>query len=137
MENLVKKALSSLLILLFVLINCSNVSPDAVELVVNFTWNGYKHCGMGLPQMNIRGIPENTRYLNISMYDHEHGFDHGEVKVVYDGSSTITMGSYTEITGPCPPPNNPGRYRITVKALDENSVVIGIGKNEKIFPEKG
>jgi phosphatidylethanolamine-binding protein (PEBP) family uncharacterized protein len=125
-----------LLLTIFILANCSDRRPDAVELTVDFNWEGYKHCGMGLPEMHIGAIPENTKYLKISMYDHEHGFDHGEVKTIYDGSNKITRGSFIEITGPCPPPNNPGRYRITVKALDQSDVVIGVGKKERYFPEE-
>jgi phosphatidylethanolamine-binding protein (PEBP) family uncharacterized protein len=119
----------------FLLVSCERY-PDAAALAVEFTWDGYKHCGMGLPQMQIDGIPENTKFLEVSMYDHEHGFDHGKVEITYAGSGTINSGSYTEITGPCPPPNNPGRYKITVKALDANEAVIGIGSKEKYFPEE-
>jgi len=75
------------------------------------------------PQMSINGIPINTKYLSISMYDHEYGFDHGGVKIAYDGSNTIVKGSYKDITGPCPPPNGQGRYKITVKAIDENDSI--------------
>ena len=119
----------------FMLVSCDR-HPDAVALTVEFTWDAYEHCGMGLPQMQIDGIPENTKFLEVRMYDHEHGFDHGEVKISYTGSGTIARGSYTEITGPCPPPNNPGRYKITVKALDANDAVIGIGSKERYFPEE-
>ena len=48
----------------------------------------------------------------------------------------ITRGSYKEITGPCPPPNSAGRYRISVKALDGNDIVVGTGSKERLFPEK-
>ena len=64
------------IILLFILFSCSMGNPDAVELRVDFTWEGYEHCDMGLPQMSIDGVPENTKFLQISMYDHEYGFDH-------------------------------------------------------------
>ena len=58
------------------------------------------------------------------------------VRVVYEGSGDIKKGSYTEITGPCPPPKSAGRYKITVKALDENDVVVGVGTKERYFPEE-
>jgi hypothetical protein len=125
-----------LTVLFFSFIGCSNVSPDAVELTVDFTWEAYAPCDMGLPQMNILGIPNNTKFLEISMYDHEYGFDHGKVKIEYEGSITIKKGSFTEITGPCPPPKGIGRYKITVKALDGKDVVVGLGSKERYFPEK-
>jgi len=115
---------------------CEKKDPNAVALSVDFTWEGYPNCDMGLPQMSIGGIPESTKFLIISMYDHEFGFDHGEVKIQYAGSGTITRGSYKEITGPCPPPNSQGRYEITVKALDANDTVVGMGSKARYFPEK-
>ena len=124
-----------LITLFFSFYSCEKKDPNAVDLSVDFTWDGYANCGMGLPQMSIGGIPENTKFLKISMYDHEYGFDHGEVKIGYEGSGTIQRGSFKDITGPCPPPNNPGRYEITVKALDGNEMVVGVGSKERYFPE--
>lgn len=137
MKNRIKKLLMVMFVIVtFAIVNCSNVSSGVVDLKVDFTWEGYNHCGMGLPQLSINGIPGNTKYLSISMYDHEYGFDHGEVKIAYDGSNAIVKGSYKEITGPCPPPNGQGRYKITVKAIDENDSIIGKGSKEKPFPVK-
>lgn len=131
-----KKIISLILIgICFSLYSCGKNDPNAVELSVEFTWEGYAHCGMGLPQMRINGIPEHTKFLEISMYDHKYGFDHGEVKIAYEGSGSIKMGSFTEITGPCPPPNGVGRYKITVKALNGKDVVVGLGSRERHFPE--
>ena len=120
----------------FSLYSCEKKDSNAVELSVDFTWEGYEACAMGLPQMSIGGIPENAKILKVSMYDHEFGFDHGEVTITYEGTGTITRGSYAEITGPCPPPNSAGRYKISVKALDRNDIVVGTGSKERLFPEK-
>jgi hypothetical protein len=60
----------------------------------------------------------------------------GEVKIKYSGSGMITRGSYKEITGPCPRPNSAGRYKISVRALDGNDIVVGTGSKERLFPEK-
>lgn len=70
------------------------------------------------------------------MYDSVYLHDHGEVTIAYDGSGIIKMGVLEELQGPCPP-DVPGRYKITVKALDENSVVIGTGSKRRYFPEEG
>jgi hypothetical protein len=132
-----RKIVSLILIgICFSLYSCEKKDPNSVELSVDFTWEGYAPCDMGLPQMNIGGIPKNTKFLEISMYDHEYGFDHGEVKIKYEGSGTIQRGSFTEITGPCPPPKGVGRYKVTVKALDGKDVIVGIGSKERHFPEK-
>ena len=47
----------------FSLGGCGKKDPNAVEPAVDFSWDGYKHCGMGLPQLSIGGIPERTRFL--------------------------------------------------------------------------
>ena len=40
-----------------------------------------------------------------------------------------------KIESPCPP-DTPGRYKVTAKAIDENEIVIGVGSKERYFPEK-
>jgi hypothetical protein len=69
------------------------------------------------------------------MYDHVYFYDHGKVTIDYDGSGIIKMGALEQLQGPCPP-NVPGRYEITIKALDGDDIVIGTGNKERYFPEK-
>jgi phosphatidylethanolamine-binding protein (PEBP) family uncharacterized protein len=114
---------------------CSDVSPDAVELAVDFSWEGIQACSMGNPEIRIGGLPENTRYLVVDMYDSVYMHDHGEVTLANDGSGIIKLGAIEELQGPCPP-DVPGRYKITIKALDENRVVIGSGSKRRYFPEE-
>ena len=110
------------------------ISPNAVALSVAFSWNDMKPCGWGNPQIYISGVPAKTTYLKISMYDHVYRHDHGTVVVPYTGFEVIAKGHYKTIQGPCPP-GSPGRYEITIKALDKDRTVIGIGSTERIFPE--
>ena len=63
------------------------------------------------------------------------GEDHGEVTIAYGGSGKFKRGTLMEFLGPCPP-GGPGRYEITVKALDADKVIIGIGSKERYFPEE-
>ena len=114
---------------------CSDVSPSAVDLEVEFSWKGMKPCGMGIPDISIKRVPENTKYFIVRMYDHAYFWDHGKIKVDYNGSNIIAKDSLKEIQSPCPP-DTPGRYKITVKAIDENEVVIGVGSKERYYPEK-
>ena len=113
---------------------CSDVSPNAVDLEVDFTWEGMLRCGMGIPDIVVKGVPENTKLFEVRMYDHAYLWDHGEVRVAYNGSNIIAKDSLEKIESPCPP-DTPGRYEVTVKALDENEVVIGVGSKERYFPE--
>ncbi len=34
------------------------------------------------------------------------------------------------------PPDAPGRYKVTGKAIDENDVVVDVGSKERYFPEE-
>jgi len=132
----VKNAFFLLSIVICILgFSCSNVSPDTVELVVDFSWEDMSPCAWGNPEIRIGGVPEKTKTLVISMYDSVYLHDHGEVTITYDGTGTIKMGVLEELQGPCPP-DVPGRYKITIKALDKNDGVIGIGSKKRYFPEE-
>ena len=116
-------------------LGCLDFNRDAEELEVNFSWGDMEPCGMGIPEIAVTGVPENTKYFVVKMYDHEYYYSHGKVKVIYNGSNIITQTALKKIEKPCPP-GVPGRYKITVKALDENQAVIGIGSKERYFPEE-
>ena len=121
--------------LLISCVSCEKVSDDAVKLSVDFSWEGLKPCGWGNPEIHVNGIPEKTKYLKIKMYDHEYSHKHGTVVAPYTGEGIIARDRHKKIQGPCPP-NNPGQYEITIKALDENEIVIGMGSKERFYPEK-
>ena len=114
---------------------CSACSNDAVELAVDFTWEGMQACSWGNPEITIGEIPENTKFLEVSMYDSVYLYDHGEVTIAYDGSGVIKMGAIEKLQGPCPP-DVPGRYKITVKALDGDKTVLAAGSKRRYFPEE-
>ncbi len=124
-----------LVVFSFFSFGCSDVSSNAVDLEVDFTWEGMVPCGWGIPEIGINRVPENTKYLVVSMYDRAYFYDHGEVQVAYNGSNIIAQEALKEIQCPCPP-DAPGRYKITVKAIDENEIVIGVGSKERYFPEE-
>ena len=120
--------------IIFLNLGCSDVDPNAVDLEVDFSWEGMMRCGMGIPDVVIKEVPENTKYFLVKMYDHAYLWDHGEVRVSYNGSNIISKTALEKIESPCPP-DAPGRYEITVKALDETEAVIGVGSKERHFPE--
>ena len=122
-----------LIIALLVLLSCSKVSSDAVELRVDFTWEGLVPCGVGgHPEIRVSGIPDETKVLVVKLYDH--GLSHGKQSLFYDGSGIIQKGTLDKIESPCPM-GDPGRYRFKIEAVNENKVVIGIGSKERYFPE--
>ena len=120
--------------LFFAFAGCSDVSPDAVELTVDFSWEGLVPCAMGgNPELRVSGLPDETKALVVSLYDH--GLLHGKQTFSYGGSGIIKQGALDEIEGPCPFADS-GRYKFKVEAVDQNSVIIGIGSRERYFPEK-
>jgi len=132
----VKHAISSVLIVLFfVFANCSKVSPDAVELKVDFSWKGLVPCAVGgNPEIRVSGIPNDTKAIVVSLYDNR--LSHGKQTFTYDGSGIIKKGALDEIEGPCPV-FDPGRYKFKIEAVNENGLIIGIGSKERRFPEEG
>jgi hypothetical protein len=62
-----KQAILSVLIaLFFALAGCSNESPNAVELTVDFSWEGMVSCIRGgNPEIRINGIPADTMVLEV------------------------------------------------------------------------
>ena len=122
-----------LIIALVVLVGCSKVSPDAVELEVDFTWEGFNPCGVGShPEIKIRGIPDETIYLVVKLTDH--GLSHGKQVLSKDGSGIIKKGALDRIESPCPI-GDPGRYKYKINALNEDKVIIGTGGRERYYPE--
>jgi len=130
------KRIRRLLIIALVLsvFSCEKVSEHAVELSVDFTWEGLTPCEWGNPRIEISGVPKQTKFIKLHMYDNEYHWDHGEVTYSYVGSGVIEMGTFKEIQEPCPG-STPGSYEITIKALDENKVIVGTGRRERLYPE--
>jgi hypothetical protein len=123
-----------LISLCFSLIGCSNVSPDAVELTVDFTWEGMVPCVPGgNPEIQVGGIPVTTKIIVVTLYDH--GMSHGKQEFAYDGSGVIQKGALDGIEGPCPQ-FDPGRYKFKIEAVNADGVVIGIGSRERQYPEE-
>ena len=134
MMKQMKKILAYVLIIaLLPLVGCSRVSSDAVELKVDFNWEGFSPCGVGShPELRISGIPDETKVLVVKLYDH--GLSHGKQSLPYDGSGIIKKGSLDKIESPCPI-GDPGRYEYKVEALNENKVIIGLGSRVRYYPE--
>lgn len=130
-----KRVIPTVLIaLFFALAGCSNVSSDAVELAVDFSWEGLVPCALGgNPEIRVSRIPDETKTLVVSLYDH--GMLHGKQTFIYERSGIIKKGALDEIEGPCPFADS-GRYKFKVEAVDANGVIIGMGSLERYFPEK-
>ena len=117
---------------------CSNVSSDAVELSVDFTWEGTEPCGLGgNPELRVSEVPDDTKDLVVTLYDHS-GLHSTKQTLVYDGSGIIKKGFLDKIPSPCPIGSFGGSepFKFKVEAVNEDGVVIGVGSKERYFPEK-
>lgn len=116
------------------LVCCSKVSPDAVELKVDFTWEGLVPCGPGShPEIRVTGIPAETKVLVVKLTDH--GLSHGRQSIAYDGTGIIKTGILDRIETPCPIGDS-GKYKYKVTALNQKEVIVGSGSLTRYFPEK-
>jgi len=131
-----KHVISPILIALFIsFTSCSDVSPDAVELTLDYTWEGFLPCSPGTnPEILVSGIPDGTKYLVISMSGQN--FSYGKQKIAYSGSGTIEKGSLDEIEGPCDMVLGTNRFKYTIEAVNKNGVIIGFGSKARDHPDK-
>jgi phosphatidylethanolamine-binding protein (PEBP) family uncharacterized protein len=113
----------------------TKVAPDAVDLTVDFSWEGIKRCSNHSPEINVSGIPPTTKSFKVELKDLDvPTWDHGGGAVTNDGSGLIPPGSLKSgYNGPCPPSGSHS-YQFTVKAVNEAGIIIGIGKATKKFP---
>lgn len=103
---------------------------------VDFEWQQIDKGARENPEIRLIGVPEGTKRFLVSLIDlYLNGFDHGSGFVDNDGSGIIARGavkgSYNGPDSPCP--NLKHSYEITLEALDEMGIVIGIGRKAKVF----
>jgi len=111
------------------------VSPNAVALGVDFSWENTKKCTSVSPAIRVSGVPDGTKSFKVRLVDLDKtSWNHGGGTVANDGSGVIPAGALKSgYNGPCPPSGS-HRYKFIVKALDAQGVVIGEGSNVKSFP---
>ena len=123
-------------VVLLTLLGCTDDYKNAAVISVNFVWRQIDKGAQENPEIHLTGIPQGTKRFLVSLVDlNLNGFDHGSGYADNDGSGIIARGAVKgSYNGPDPPfPSVKHRYEITVKALDEKDIVIGIGKNAKVF----
>jgi len=116
--------------------SCEKISPNAVDLSIDFSWSKQDRGSNKNPEIRVTGVTENTKYFSVALIDLDmKTYDHGGGKIENDGSGIIARGSVKgNYEGPNPTRPIVHSYEIEVKAYDENDVVIGIGKMTKRFP---
>ncbi len=115
---------------------CSDEAENAAAMGVDFEWQQIDKGSTENPEIRLTGVPSGTRRFMVSLIDlNLNAFDHGSGFVDNDGSGIIRRGTVKgTYNGPDPPfPSAKHTYEITVKALDEQGGVIGIGKHAEPF----
>jgi len=125
------------LALTVVLAGCvsEEVSPDAMTLGVEFSWEGTARCSNVSPVIQVSGAPKEAVSFKVRLVDlNVPSWNHGGGTVANDGAGVIPTGALKSgYNGPCPPSGS-HRYQFIVKALDAEGTVIGEGKSVQKFP---
>jgi phosphatidylethanolamine-binding protein (PEBP) family uncharacterized protein len=125
------------LLTILLLMGCAGaeVAPDAAELGVAFSWAGVKKCSKISPELQVVGIPDGAVTLAVTLKDLDvPRWNHGGGRVPHDGSGIVPAGALTNgYNGPCPPSGS-HRYQFTVRALNREGVVVGMGKSMATYP---
>ncbi len=118
------------------LLACGGDPANVAPLTVDFDWQQIDKGSQDNPEIRLGGVPPETARFLVSLVDlNLEGFDHGSGYAANDGSGIIARGAVKgSYNGPDPPfPSVKHTYEITVKALDSNGRVVGIGRRAKIF----
>ena len=125
------------IVCVFILVSgCAEKVPNnAVTLDVNFEWTKKSFCSNVSPPITVANIPEETKYLRVSMVDlNLFRMDHGGCKVPYTGTNTISEGAILQFLGPCPEGPH-SLYELTVQALSvDKKLILGHGKAVRRYP---
>ena len=134
------------IVLILLVFGCSNekTSPDVVEMEVDFAWaTGSNDI---FPELTVSNVPAGTKQFDVVMKDLDNGDDRAEYMLPNDDKHVkisdaeadaviIPAGAvkgfrgYGEGWGQI-------RHEVTVKALDANGVIVGIGKMMRKYPEE-
>ena len=111
------------------------VSPNAVELAVDFDWQPSDRCSRRSPEIRVTNIPPETETLLVKLKDRDvPNWNHGGGTVVYEGAGVIPAGALQKgYNGPCPP-SGTHRYEFTVHAIDATGTIVGMGNQMHPFP---
>jgi phosphatidylethanolamine-binding protein (PEBP) family uncharacterized protein len=110
------------------------VSPNAVKLGVDFNFDPSHKCSSTSPEIRVSNIPPGTKKFSVTLVDHDvPTWNHGGGTVANDGSGVIPEGALKGYNGPCPPTGS-HRYEFSVKAIDAQGVVIGMGEKAQQYP---
>jgi phosphatidylethanolamine-binding protein (PEBP) family uncharacterized protein len=106
----------------------AKVSPNEVELQVEYVWTPPSKCSTVSPEITVSGVPASTKQLNVTLTDLDvPTYNHGGGTLKYEGSNVIPSGALKNYRGPCPP-SGQHRYTIHVDAIDASGVIVGSGK---------
>ena len=132
-----KKIICVVLTISFFIFGCagSKISPNAVSLGVDFSFDKQHKCSSSSPAIKVSNVPAGTKTFKVTLVDIDvPAWNHGGGSVANDGSGVIPEGALTSgYNGPCPPSGS-HTYQFTVKAINAEGTIIGIGDKSQRFP---
>ncbi|MCP4553549.1 MAG: hypothetical protein GY834_16240 [Bacteroidetes bacterium] len=117
-------------LILFVSCSSDNCGPDCAKISIDFTWD-LKNMDIS-PKLILQSVPKGTTHFKIKMFDLSNRYPHGNEKIINDGSNIIKAGTIDPYQEP-QPMFGPTRYEFTIKALNQDGKIIGIGKKMRKF----
>jgi hypothetical protein len=123
----------------FILMGCVALAScqgdqDTLALALQFEWVKQNECSEFSPEIRVIGIPPGTRHLEVCLTDlYMPGSDHGGWgRIPCPENGIIAPGAIKHFRGPCPPKYyGHGKYEFTIRSLDKNGMVTGVGKLAK------
>ena len=116
--------------------NSTEIPHDVKKLKVDLSLEGMKKfVSTTIPEIKVYqdGIPTETRQLYLILEDLDfHSFPHGVKLIPYEGIDLVLQESLK--IAPLSPLNGSHQYRLTVRALDQEDRIIGIGLATQQFP---
>jgi phosphatidylethanolamine-binding protein (PEBP) family uncharacterized protein len=128
------------------LLSCSSEkrSPDLVEMPVDFSWSTGNIDNS--PELHVSNVPLETKQFNVTMIDLSNNWEHGDWDFPNDNAHVIQTQANSGLliirSGAVKGYKGPGgsygsaRYEFTVKAIDPEGVIVGIGKKMRRYPEE-
>jgi hypothetical protein len=98
------------------------------------------------PELMVSSVPADTKQFKVRMFDLTNNWEHGAYTFLNDDANTrrskeladsviIPAGKVKGYSGPGGSYGSP-RYEFSVKAIDDNGTIIGIGKKMRRYPEE-
>lgn len=132
--------------IILTIFGCSKekISPDVVEMEVDFSWTTGSNDVF--PELNVSNVPADTKQFYVVMKDLDNGHNRAEYMLPNDEKNVLKSDTQVDAliipAGAVKGFRGYGegwgqiRHEVTVRAIDGNGVIVGIGKKMRKYPEE-